>query len=181
MKLKAVPALLIGALFMVIYSCSSMKVVSSYDKEVDFSQYKTIEYLGWSEGSEELVDQVDKDLIVEAVGAELRSRSFERVDEGADLVVSLFLVLNVETVESDYTDHYKGYYGIGNFGAASSTPFEEYDYTVGTLIIDVFDAKTKLPVWQGIGTKTVDDNLESRENSIPKAIAKIMAEFPVKP
>jgi hypothetical protein len=95
MKQKAVSALLIAALFMLVYSCSSVKVVSTYDEEV---------------------------------GAELRSRSFERVDEGADLVISLFLVMNVETVESDYTDHYKGYYGIGNFGAASSTPFEEYDY-----------------------------------------------------
>jgi hypothetical protein len=45
---------------MLVYSCSSVKVVSTYD---------------------------------EAVGAELRSRSFERVDEGADLVISLLFYL----------------------------------------------------------------------------------------
>ncbi len=181
MKHKAVSALLMAALFMLAYSCSSVKVVTTSVEGVDFRQYKTIEYLGWSEGSEELVNQVDKDRIVEAVGAELRSRSFERADEGADLVISLFLVLNEETGFSDYNNHYEGYYGIGNFGGASTAPFEENEYTVGTLIIDILDAKTKLLVWQGIGTKTVDENPETREKSIPKSIAKIMAEFPVKP
>lgn len=181
MKLKAAPVLHIASLFLLIYSCSSVKVVSTCDEEADFSKYKSIEYLGWSEGSEELVNQEDMDRIVQSVGNEFRNRSFEIMTEGADLQLSMFLVLNLETITADYIAHHNGYYGIGALGPSAKLPEEDYNYTVGTLIIDIFDADTELLVWQGIGTKTVVENPEKREKSIPKSISKIMNKFPVNP
>jgi hypothetical protein len=36
-------------------------------------------------------------------------------------------------------------------------------------------------IWEGIGTKTVDTDPKSRDESIPAAVKKIMAEYPVEP
>lgn len=180
MKLKAVPVILIVALLVMSYSCSPVKTAITSVEGVDFSQYKTAEYLGWNEDSETQASQEDRERIEKAVGAEFRSRDFEILGEGADLEVSLFLVLNTETLSADYIAHHNGYYGIGSLGPSANMPEEDYDFVVGTLIIDVFDSESQKLVWQGIGTKTVTENPEKREKSTPKAIAKIMKEFPVK-
>ncbi len=66
-------------------------------------------------------------------------------------------------------------------GGMSTTTSNEYDYTVGTLAISVYDAKEEKLIWEGIGEGTVDDNPQSREAKIPSTIAKIMASYPVKP
>jgi hypothetical protein len=82
---------------------------------------------------------------------------------------------------------YGGYYGYGprwGWGPGmtmSTTTVSEYNYTVGTLVIDVFDAKEEKLIWESIATKTVDDNPETREKNLPKVIAKIMAPYPIKP
>ena len=153
---------------------------SDYDKEVDFTQYKTIEYLGWSKGSEALLNDLEKERIETAFAGEFTKRDLEIVEDNADLVVSLFLVLDQKTTRTAYTNHYgggfyRGYYGYGN----STTTIHDYDYTARTLIIDVFDAKTKRLVWQGIGKGTVDENPQTAEKRIPQTVAKIMEKFPI--
>jgi hypothetical protein len=80
---------------------------------------------------------------------------------------------------------YGGYYGYGPGwgygGGMSTTTYSEYDYTVGTLAISVYDAKEEKLIWEGVAQGTIDDNPQSREQKIPTTIAKIMASYPVKP
>jgi hypothetical protein len=38
-------------------ACSILQVTSDYDKETDFSQYKTFEYYGWAEESDKVLNQ----------------------------------------------------------------------------------------------------------------------------
>ena len=96
-----------------------------------------------------------------------------------------------KTQKSASTTHYGyygGYYGYGpgwgwagpGMGASSTTVYE-YDYNVGTLVIDVFDKSAEKLIWEGIGTGTVDDNPQTRDKNIPRAVAKIMSNFPVEP
>lgn len=58
---------------------------------------------------------------------------------------------------------------------------QEYDYQVGILVVDVFDKKEEKLIWEGIRTKTIDKNPQTRVKNIPKAVQKIMAKFPVQP
>jgi hypothetical protein len=81
--------------------------------------------------------------------------------------------------------YYGGFYGYGpgwgwGMGHATTT-FNTYDYKVGTLVVDVFDAKEKKLIWEGIGQGTINDNLKKRDENIPKAVAEIMKEYPVEP
>ena len=49
----------------------------------------------------------------------------------------------------------------------------------GTLVLDVFDGKTKDQVWQGVASGTVTEDPQKREQAIPKKISALMKKYPV--
>lgn len=178
-------------------SCGSgVSVTSDYDKSVDFTRYSTFEYYGWSDNSDQILTQFDKERIEKAFEQEFRNRGWNVVSSDGDAVVSLFIVVDKKTSYTSYTDHYNtgmysgmyspmygyGYgpgYGTG-FGSSTTTTTAK-DYLVGTLIVDVFDAQTKKHIWQGIGKKTVSEKSSKRDERINTAVSEIMKEFPVQP
>lgn len=177
-------------------ACSSLTVKSDYDKEADFSKYKTFEYYGWQEDSDKILNRFDKERIESALGDEFSKRGLKLVTENGDMVVSLFIVVDQKTSTTAYTNHnnmggygyggggfYGGYgYGYGNMGMGSSTTtYSENDYLVGTLVVDVFDKAEKKMIWQSVGSKTVDDNPNTREKNTGKVAAAIMKPFPIQP
>jgi hypothetical protein len=185
--MKKVLLIFAAALFLV--SCSSLKTTVDFDKSVDFTKFKTYSYYGWAKDSDQILSQFDKERIEKALAHEFDVRDLQYVKEGGDLMVSLFIVVNQETSTTAYTDHYGagygGYYGYGPGwgwgGGMSTTTYQTYDYLVGTLVIDIFEVATKRLIWQGVGSKTVDDNPNNRDRNVPKVMAAIMAQYPVKP
>lgn len=175
--------LIVGALT----SCSTIKVVTDVDKTIDFSQYKTYNFLGWQDGSDKLLSDLDKRRLRDAFINEFKSRGLELVKENGDLAITLFIVLDQKTTTTAYTNYYGGGYGgyhryRGGWGYGyASTTYSENDYTEGTLVLDAFDGKTKDQVWQAIAKGTVDENPQNRDKSIPKSVAALMKEFPVQP
>ena len=177
----------------VMGACSSITVKSDYDKDVDFSKYKTFEYYGWTEESDKILNRFDKERIERAFAEEFAKRGLELVKENGDMVVSLFIVVDQKTSTTAYTNHYNmggygyrprwGWYGgYGGMGmGTSTTTYSEQDYLQGTLVVDVFDKSEKKLIWQGIGQKTVDENPNTREKNIGKVAAAIMKPFPIQP
>jgi len=174
-------------------ACSGITVKSDYDKEVDFTQYKTFEYYGWAEESDKILSRFDKERIEQAFGKEFAKRGLKYVEEGGDMIVSLFIVVDQKTSTTAYTNHYNmggygyrprwGWYGAyGGMGmGTSTTTYSEQDYLQGTLVVDVFDKAEKKLIWQSVGQKTVDENPNSPEKNIAKAAAAIMKPFPIEP
>ena len=178
----------------IISACSSIKVTTDYDKTVDFTQLKTFEYYGWAAESDKIINQLEKDRIEAAFGDEFKKRGLEYVESGGDMIVVLFIMTENKTQYNATTTGmgyggYGGYYGYGpgwGWGpgmgmSMSTTTVSEYNYTVGTLVIDIYHAGDEKLIWESIGTKTVDDNPQTREKNLPKNIAAIMAPYPVKP
>ncbi len=180
------------ALMMIISSCSSLTITTDYDKSVDFTQYKTYSYYGWADNSDKILTPFDKERIEKAFADEFNKRGLTFQKEGGDLTVALYIVTEQKQETTATTTGVGGMYGgYGGYrgygpgwgwsGGMSTTSYNTYDYTVGTLVCDVFDTKEKKLVWEGVGQGTVDDNPQSREDSTPKTIAKIMAQYPVQP
>jgi hypothetical protein len=190
---KVMLSAVVFVVVLTLHSCSGIKVVSDVDPTVNWSDYKTFEYYGWAKESEKLITSFDKDRIENAFGAEFSKRGLEYVEKGGDMIVVLFIVVEQKTETTARTTsmggYYGGYYGYGpGYGwgpgwgeGMSSTTIDEYDYQVGTLVVDVFDAKEERLIWEGIGTKTVDENPQTRDKNIPKSVMKIMTKFPVQP
>ena len=180
--------LILFVLPLILFSCSGLKVVSDLDPTVDFTKYTKLEYYGWAENSDKILNRFDKERIENAFGEEFRKRGVEVVESGGDIVVSLYIITEQKTAKSATTNHmggYGGYYGYGPGyrwgGGHSTTTYHEYDYTVGTLVVSVFDAEKKELVWEAVGEGTIDENPQAREKSTPRAVAQIMSKYPVAP
>jgi len=185
---KILPLLVITA---IMSSCSSVKVTTDYDNTVDFTQLKTFEYYGWAAESDKILNQLEKDRIERALGEEFKKRGLEYVEENGDMVVVLFIMTEDKTQYNATTTGmgYGGYYGHGpgwgwgpGYGTSmSTTTVSEYNYTVGTLVVDIYDAGAEKLIWESIATGTIDSNPQKREKNIPKTAALIMAPYPVAP
>jgi len=180
---------LLTALVMLLGFHGFTQVKSDYDKEADFTGYKTYSFAGWQQDSDKLLNEFDKKRILDALKSEFDARGMTLVESGADAQVALYLVLDNKTSTTAYTDFMGGLgygprwgwgMGVGGVGMGSATTtYSEDDYVEGTLVVDLYDSEGKKLLWQGIITTVVQDKPEKREKTIPKKIKKLMKEYPV--
>lgn len=180
--------ILLTGITSVISSCSSTRATAYYDKEFDFNTLKTYKFLGWQQESGRLVNDFDKRRIYDALQYEFDRRGMTYVEEGAvDAAVSLFVVLDKKTSVTAYNNYYGGYYGgyyrpgWGYGMGMSTTNYVESDYIEGTLVVDLFDERSKDQVWQGVLSGVVEENPNKREKAISKNISYLMQKYPVRP
>ncbi len=180
----------------IIASCSSITVITDSDKSVDFTQFKTLTYLGWADDTDKILTDLDKRRIENAFQDEFAKRGITVVKEGGDILVSLFIVTEQKTETTANTTSmggmyggryvgYGGYYGYGPGwgygGGMSTTTYSDHDYTVGTLAVSVYNPKTEKLIWEGIGKGTIQEKSKGREERVNAAAKKIMYDYPVKP
>ena len=68
-----------------------------------------------------------------------------------------------------------GYRGLGGMGTATTT---ESEYTVGTLVVDIFDAKGENLLWRGIAQDELSDKPDKNVKKLGKASDKLFKDFP---
>ncbi len=187
--------LLIPLIIVFLASCSSVQVTNNWDKKIDFKQFKTFSIYPWDKQNDKIINSYDRETITNAVKSEMERRGYKYVEKDGDLIVSNFVTLQNKTDYQAYTNHYGGYAGYGGGwgyygspwavgygmgpGYVGQTTVTQVNYTQGTLIIDIFELKSKKLIWQGMGVGTVDDNLEARDRNLPKTISHIFRRFPV--
>lgn len=180
--------LLIFLLTVGIASCSSVKVSYDIDKSVDFTTFKTY---GYSEDAQKLpVQQLNRNRVFTAIDRELTSRGLSKSDN-PDVLIDLHVRTEHKTEATATTNgtgmyggYYGGYYGRFGYGGGFRTTTINYDeYIEGTLFIDVVDNAQGKIVWQGRGTKTIDEDAspEKRDANINNGIKAIFKTYPVKP
>jgi len=176
-------------LIVIITSYSYSQINSDFDKNTDFTKYKTVSFGGWEKESDKVLNGFDKKRITDALTNEFSSRGIKLVETNGDATITLYLVIQTKTNITAYTNFngglgYTGRWGYGRgYGGMGSanTSYSENDYKVGTLVIDMYDTADKKLIWQGDITTDVQEKAEKREKTIPKNISKLMKKFPVKP
>ena len=68
-----------------------------------------------------------------------------------------------------------GWYGMGGMGSASTTV---RTYKVGTLVVDMFDTKTKKAIWRGTASDTIPSSPEKAQAIAQAGITKMFESFP---
>ena len=173
------------AFALAIASCSPVKVITDQDTSIDFSTLKTYNFLGWQDNSDQILSDFDKKRIHDAFKKEFDARGMELVGSDGDMAVSLYIVVDQKTSITAYTDYYTNRYDryhLYNRGwgqGTATTTFSEDSYMEGTMVVDVFDGKTKDQIWQGVATGTLIEDPAKREKSIPKRIEALMKKYPV--
>ena len=153
----------------------AQKVQTDFDHQANFSQYKTY---SWQEikPANSLWDARIKN----AVDARLAAKGWTQVASGGDVaVVAIKTSQTQRTLQTFYDGIGGGWgwrrFGGGGFGDATTT---EQDYKVGTLVIDLYDAKTKQLIWRGSAQDTVSDKATQNEKNLDKGVAKMFKKFP---
>ena len=128
-----------------------------YDRAATFSQYKTY---AWTRGSE--LTDANHERLVRAVDAALVKKGLARVEwtAGPDVLVAYHANFEIE-------GHELGTQRI----------------LVGTLVIDIADARTRKTVWQSRFTSDVrlSASPESRGKRIANATERMFKDYPPKP
>lgn len=183
-----------------LFSCNPLTVLNDVDRSVDFSQYKTLEFYGWTDGVV-FKNLLTRELIEKAVQNEFERRDIKTVKKGeGDLIISLYMVTEERTETFTQTNAnyiggggyyggfgYGAYYGYGpgygwgpTFVNSTATTGKKV-YNDGTLIISAYDAKNKLLIWETVATKTINKTSQTPDKDINIVIKKIMNTYPVKP
>jgi hypothetical protein len=62
-------------------------------------------------------------------------------------------------------------------GMGGATTYVQ-DYKVGTLVVDIFDAKTKEAIWHGFASDALSDNARENAKATEQAVEKMFSTFP---
>lgn len=191
MNYKAIFKLLgVAIVLLSIISCSSVKIHTDVDPSADFTKYKSFEYYGWADKSDQMLNDLDKRRIEQAFADEFYKRGLGVVEKDGDLVIALHIVVQQKQQTTATTTSmgggyggYGGYYGYGPGygwgGGYSTTQVNTYNYEVGTLMVSVYDKANEQLVWESSGSGEINENPKGRDKRIPVVVAKIMASYPI--
>ncbi len=168
---------MVAALGLVGGAAFAQDVKVDFDKSADFSALKTFAVkigTSWN-------NQISEDRFVAAFEKGLTAKGWKKVDANPDALVVLH---GATSVKKDLNTFYSGGYGgygyrgwggMGGMGTATTTVNE---YMVGTLVTDIFDAKTKKLVFRGTASDEVSDKPEKNIKKIDKTVQKMFKDFP---
>ena len=174
MKLFKITAVLLF-LAIGVTSCSSVRVASDYDQQVDFNQYKSFAFFKPGIDKAEISD-LDKKRILRAIEEEMMAKGFTKSEE-PDVLVSIF----TKTNENINIYQNRNMYGYGwgwnpwYWGAGPNTVTTTSE---GTLYIDLIDAKDKELLWQGMGTAALAKEVNRKQDRINEIVEQIMEKYP---
>ncbi len=165
--------------------CASVRVRTDYDREVDFSRYRSYGWLEFPEGSrrggESEVNPfaynslLDK-RVRQAVDRELAARGFQRAESAAaDFRLNYHVILRDKLVASasDFGAFHHPLRG-GFFGGVD---VQVMQFQEGTFVLDVIDGEHEQLAWRGWAVgRNPDGNYDEAE--IQLAVRRILERFP---
>jgi uncharacterized protein DUF4136 len=175
MRLKRMAVALMGMMFLFAGISAAQQVKTDYDRAANFAQYKTY---SWEHVKTK--DPLFEDRIKSAVDGALAARGWTKVQSGGDVsVVAIQMTSNQETLNTFYDGFGGGWgwrrFGGGGFGEATTTT---ETYKVGTLVVDLFDAKTKKLLWRGSSSDTLSNKSDKNIKNLDKGVEKMFQKFP---
>jgi hypothetical protein len=174
MKLQKVVFVLMGMMILFASTVLAQQVKTDYDRSAKFGQYKTY---SWEQVKTK--DALDVDRVKSAVNAALAAKGWSQVDSGGDVsIIAVETTQNQQSLNTFY-DGFGGGWGWRRFGGGigeATTTTETYK--VGTLVVDLFDTKTKQLLWRGTSSDTLSNNSDKNIKNLDKGVEKMFKNFP---
>ena len=161
----------------ILSSCTSIKVFSDYDRNIDFSNYETFAYFKPEIDKVDISD-LDKRRILMALDFEMNLKGLSK-SETPDLLIG-FTTKAKEQIYVNTGNNFGWGWGWGfnpwfwgNGGYNSVTTRTE-----GTLYVNIIDAATKQLIWQGKGRGGINEFMKNRDERISLFIHEIVENYP---
>lgn len=186
--MKKVSFILMALSLMIASSALGQDVRYNYDKQTDFSKFKTYKWVDIKE-AQKPNDITDKQL-KEAIDAQLATKGLSKVDsDNADLLMGYQTAIGSEKQFTSFSSgmgpgwgYGPGWYGGGWYGGGgmSTTTGQTSTIYVGQLDLDMYDSTNKDLVWRGVVSKTIDPKAkpDKQQKNINKAITKLLKNYP---
>jgi len=157
---------------LVMAGCGTIKVYSDFDPTVDFTRYATFDFIGRPKGLDTFMQQRARSAVLNR----LRARGLTRADERPDLLVAIAartrVYKQINTVNWGWGYVWGWYGGMG--GATSYVS----DVPVGSLVIDLVDARSNQLVWRGLARVDLSADPQKNARILEDAIAMIFDRYP---
>ena len=141
----------------------------NYNHSQDFSQFHT--YAWGSNNANQLQNSILAQVAQQDIDSALQGKGLSKVQESQnpDLIVTANGGMKQQTSYSAW-----GMRGIGG-GMGGITPEQSVE---GTLIVDVYSAKSQSLLWRGIAQNTLNNNGNKNQQMLQKAIQKMFKQYP---
>ena len=162
---------------LILSSCSSIKVFSDYDRNIDFSNYETFAYFKPEIDKVDISD-LDKRRILMALDSEMNLKGLSK-SETPDLLIG-FTTKAKEQIYVNTGNNFgwgwgwgfnPWFWGNGGYNSVSTR-------TEGTLYVNIIDAATKQLIWQGKGRGGINEFMKNRDERISLFIHEIVENYP---
>ena len=166
-----------AALSFVSAAAFAQDVKTDYDKSANFGAIKTFSVkigTSWN-------NQISEKRIADEITQTLTETGWTVSDANPDSLVLLHGATEKQkSLNTFYSGGYGGYGyrgwgGMGGMGTATTTVSE---YLVGTLVVDIFDAKSKSLLFRGTASDEISDKPEKNIKKVEKASNKMFKDFP---
>lgn len=172
-------AIFVGMFIIGLWGCASVSVKTDYDRSVDFRKFKAYT---WDSDQQIPGDVLARDPLLRkriktAVDQQLQLRGFELRPSGkVDFIVMIHAGVQERMRVNNWGN--QGWYDPwwGPHGGWADVSY----YTLGTLVIDVMDAKTRELAWRGMGEGMAREYNDAQriEEEVRNTVAEILKHFP---
>jgi hypothetical protein len=171
---------------LVLSACTTTpKVHSDFDRNANFSSFRTFAFVDTLATDRSGYSTLITGYFKSAVEREMVGLGYTKTTSNPDLLVNFSTNTEARTdVRSTGYTGYSGYYGY-RYGMYSGLPYSNdvstVHYKVGTVNIDVVDAKKKQLVWEGTTEgKLTKEVMENPQAAVNAAVANIFAQYPTR-
>jgi Domain of unknown function (DUF4136) len=168
-------------------SAIAQDVRYDFDKDKDFSKYKTYRWVPIK--GADVPDELTAKQLTGAIDAELGLKGLTKTDsDTADLYIGYQTAIGSEKQFTSYNTGWgygggwgRGWYG-GGMGSTTTYGSTSTIY-IGQLDLSMYDAAQKQLVWRGTVSKTLDPKAkpDKKQKNITKSVQKLLKQFPPQP
>ncbi len=151
------------------------KISTDYDHSVDFNHFKSYSWM-----KVEAKSSLWQDRITKNVDDQLAALGWRKVESGGDAGVAAFGSTHDQRTLDTFYSGFGGGWRWRGFGDGIATTNVNVT-KVGTLMVDVFDGRTKKLIWRGSSSDTLSGKAEKNEKKLVKNLAEMFKHFPAEP
>ncbi|HEY9050673.1 MAG TPA: DUF4136 domain-containing protein [Gammaproteobacteria bacterium] len=180
-------SLLIAILFSALLtSCSTLSVSYDYNQDIDFTHYKTYDWMPFPENIKS--DSLNLTRFINAVEKNLAEKNINKETSSPDFLIAPHFVKERRINITDWGYYYapsvvytrRGYVYYDRYGYYPSGGISVYEYEQGTLILDFIDADNKQLIWRATAKSIISpaSTPQKQTEKINKAVNEILRSFP---
>lgn len=152
---------------------SGARITTDYNHNTNFAQFRTFSFADVQTDNPFFEQRIKSD-----VSKDLEAKGLRELPSGGDLeITAVGAIHNHREYQTFYNNPRFGYYWWGGFGPGYTTT-RVIHYRVGTLVLDMYNGRTRHLVWRGTAANGISRSPDQNASQLNRAIDKMLKNFP---